>query len=62
MRPVCATLLAILCAPAPVKAASAVTLVLGLALVFGVREIINLRRYDRQRAARNAAESKSTEE
>jgi hypothetical protein len=29
------------------------TLVLGLALVFGVRELRNLRRYDRERAARN---------
>jgi hypothetical protein len=29
-----------------------ITLVLGLALVFGVREIRNLRRFDRERAAR----------
>lgn len=28
------------------------SLVLGLALVFGVRELRNLRRYDRERAAR----------
>jgi len=32
------------------------TLVLGLALVFGVREILSLRRYDRERAAKAAAE------
>ena len=31
-------------------------LVLGFALFFGIREIANLRRYDRERAARNAAE------
>jgi len=29
-----------------------IALVLGLALVFGVREIRNLRRFDRERAAR----------
>ncbi len=36
-----------------------VTLVLGVALVFGVRELRNLRRYDRERAekARAAAET-----
>ncbi|MCX7304254.1 MAG: hypothetical protein NTV73_07935 [Hyphomicrobiales bacterium] len=28
------------------------SLVLGLALVFGVREVINLRRFDRERAQR----------
>ena len=33
-----------------------ISLVLGLALVFGVREIINLRRFDRERAAKTAAE------
>lgn len=33
-----------------------ISLVLGLALVFGVREIVNLRRFDRERAARNKAE------
>lgn len=33
-----------------------ITLVLGFALVFGVREIINLRRFDRERAAKNADE------
>ncbi len=31
-------------------------LVLGVALVFGVRELRNMRRYDRERAARRAAE------
>lgn len=34
-----------------------ISLVLGFALVFGVREIINLRRFDRDRAARNKAEA-----
>lgn len=34
-----------------------ITLVLGLALVFGVRELRNLRRYDRERAERNRAEA-----
>ena len=34
-----------------------ISLVLGFALVFGVREIINLRRYDRERAERNKAEA-----
>lgn len=33
-----------------------ITLVLGLALVFGIRELRNLRRYDRERAARNLEE------
>jgi hypothetical protein len=33
-----------------------ISLVLGLALVFGVRELRNLRRYDRERAARKAAQ------
>jgi hypothetical protein len=33
-------------------------LALGLALVFGVREFRNLRRYDRERAARNRQEAK----
>ena len=33
------------------------SLVLGLALVFGVREFRNLRRYDRERAARNREEA-----
>jgi hypothetical protein len=36
-----------------------ITLVLGFALVFGVREIRNMRRYDRERAARAAAESEA---
>ncbi|MEQ1941848.1 hypothetical protein ABMA32_05425 [Mesorhizobium sp. VNQ89] len=36
-----------------------ISLVLGLALVFGVREIINLRRFDRERAARNRAEDEA---
>jgi hypothetical protein len=36
-----------------------VSLVLGLALVFGVRELRNLRRYDRERAARNKAAAES---
>lgn len=40
-------------------------LVLGLALVFGVRELRNLRRYDRERAERarlaNEAENKRPE-
>ncbi|MBL8584171.1 MAG: hypothetical protein JNL61_18345 [Rhizobiaceae bacterium] len=30
-----------------------ITLVLGFALVFGVREISNLRKFDRERAERN---------
>lgn len=34
-----------------------ITLVLGLCLVFGVRELRNLRRYDRERAERNRAEA-----
>jgi hypothetical protein len=33
------------------------SLVLGLALVFGVREFRNLRKYDRERAARNREEA-----
>jgi len=33
-----------------------ITLVLGFALFFGIREIVNLRRFDRERAARNASE------
>jgi len=33
------------------------SLVLGLALVFGVREFRNLRRYDREREARNRQEA-----
>lgn len=33
-----------------------IALVLGLALVFGVREIVNLRKFNRERAARNAAD------
>jgi hypothetical protein len=36
-----------------------ISLVLGLALVFGVRELRNLRRYDRERAARNKAEEEA---
>lgn len=32
-----------------------ISLVLGFALVFGIREIINLRKFDRERAARNKA-------
>jgi hypothetical protein len=34
-----------------------ILLVLGLALVFGVRELRNLRRFDRERAARNKADA-----
>ena len=34
-----------------------ISLVLGLCLVFGVRELRNLRRYDRERAERNKAEA-----
>ncbi len=34
-----------------------ISLVLGLALVFGVREVLNMRRYDRERAARSKAEA-----
>lgn len=34
-----------------------ISLVLGLCLVFGIRELRNLRRYDRERAARNKAEA-----
>ena len=34
-----------------------ISLVLGFALVFGVRELRNLRRYDRERAARNKEEA-----
>lgn len=34
-----------------------ISLVLGLALVFGVRELRNLRRYDRERAEKNKAEA-----
>ena len=34
-----------------------ISLVLGLALVFGVREIVNLRKYDRERDAKNKAEA-----
>lgn len=34
-----------------------ISLVLGLCLVFGVRELRNLRRYDRERAERNRAET-----
>ena len=36
-----------------------ISLVLGFALVFGVREIRNLRRYDRERAARNNADAEA---
>ncbi len=36
-------------------------LVLGVALVFGVRELRNLRRYDRERAERNRAEAARTD-
>ncbi len=32
-----------------------ISLVLGLAFFFGVRELVNLRRYDRERAARAKA-------
>ncbi len=32
-----------------------ISLVLGFALVFGIREIVNLRRFDRERAAKKAA-------
>lgn len=42
-----------------------ISLVLGLALFFGVREIRNMRRYDRERAERNrteAAKAKPPEE
>ena len=34
-----------------------ISLVLGFALVFGVREIFNMRRFDRERAERNKAEA-----
>ncbi len=34
-----------------------ISLVLGFALIFGVREIVNLRKFDRERAARNKAET-----
>lgn len=34
-----------------------ISLVLGFALVFGLREIVNMRRYDRERAARSKAEA-----
>jgi hypothetical protein len=34
-----------------------ITLVLGFALFFGIRELRNLRRYDRERDARNRAEA-----
>ncbi len=37
-----------------------ISLVLGLALVFGVREIVNLRRFDRERAAKNKAEQEAS--
>lgn len=33
-----------------------ISIVLGFALIFGVRELINLRRFDRERAARNKAQ------
>lgn len=36
-----------------------IALVLGFALVFGVREIVNLRRFDRERAAKNRAEEEA---
>lgn len=35
-------------------------LVLGVALVFGVRELRNMRRYDRERAERARAEAAKT--
>ncbi len=38
-----------------------ISLVLGFALFFGVREIFNLRRYDRERAARNKAQAEQAE-
>ncbi|MBN9076120.1 MAG: hypothetical protein J0H84_07840 [Rhizobiales bacterium] len=34
-----------------------ISLVLGFALAFGLREIFNMRRYDRERAARGKAEA-----
>lgn len=34
-----------------------ISLVLGFALVFGLREIANMRRYDRERAARSKAKA-----
>ncbi|WP_155256473.1 hypothetical protein [Mesorhizobium loti] len=34
-----------------------ISLVLGFAMLFGVREIFNMRRYDRERAARNKADA-----
>ncbi len=34
-----------------------ISLVLGFALLFGVREVVNMRRYDRERAARNKADA-----
>lgn len=36
-----------------------ISLVLGLALVFGVRELRNLRRFDRERAAKSYAEQEA---
>lgn len=34
-----------------------IALVLGFALLFGLREIFNMRRYDRERAARSRAKA-----
>lgn len=36
-------------------------LVLGLALLFGIRELRNLRRFDRERAERASRETKRTD-
>lgn len=33
-----------------------ISLVLGVAIIFGLREVANMRRYDRERAARNEAD------
>jgi len=44
MRPVCATLLAIFCAPAPVMAASAVTLVLQFDQAYSTRSLTVMKR------------------
>lgn len=34
-----------------------ISLVLGAALFFGIREIVNLRRFDRERAAKSAEDA-----
>lgn len=37
-----------------------ISIVLGFALMFGVREIVNLRRFDRERAAKAEREKAAT--